>query len=284
MSSFLILGATGIVGSHLGATLAAQGHRVFGATRSPDQASLPQGVEPIGLDLFDPQTFGPALRGVEGVFALSPAGYADAWGAVSPFLQAAIKAPSVRRIVLMTAQGVEYDDTIPLRRLELLLQDSGKEVAFLRPSWFMQNFESYWSQGLKANDALRLPAAEAKVTFVDTRDIAESAAALLTQADDSLLGKGWTITGPEGLDHHQAAGLIAKATGRPITYTPIEDGEAMEMFLSWGMPEDYAGLLVALFGMVRQGAAAHPTEAVERLTGRPARSLKDYTLERAEAL
>ncbi len=283
MSRVLVLGSTGVVGSRVAKELVARGHDVLGATRA-DGAHSVEGVKAVKLDLFDARSFADALDGVELVFALSPSGYADAYAALAPFLEQAANTASVERIILMTAQGVEYDDTIPLRRLELLLEDQDElETAFIRPNWFMQNFVNYWG-GMLKEGTLRLPAADARVAFVDADDIAASAVALLETRDTSLLGQGWSITGPEALTHAEAVEQIAAATGRPIVYEAISDEEALERFQGLGLPLDYAQLLTGLFGVVRQGAAAMSTQDVETLTSQEPGTLERYVAAHAHLL
>ena len=275
MSNVLVLGSTGVVGSRVARQLLSKAHTVLGATRSKGDHAV-AGVRSVHLDLFDEDTFAGALDDVELIFAMSPSGYVDAHAALAPFLTHAAKTDSVRRVVMMTAQGVEYDDTIPLRRVELLLESRDDlEVAFVRPNWFMQNFTQYWG-GMLKQGSLRLPAEDARVAFVDAEDIAASVVALLTTNDESKLGRGWTLTGPEGLTHKEAADLIASATGRAVTYESISDEEAIERFEGLGLPPDYARLLAGLFGVVRQGAAATPTRDVEELTGRSPGTLGRY--------
>lgn len=45
-------------------------------------------------------------------------------------------------LVLQTAIGVDGNDDIPNRKLELLIEDSGAPFVFLRPNWFMDNFHT----------------------------------------------------------------------------------------------------------------------------------------------
>lgn len=279
MSRILVLGATGTVGRPLTARLAQQGHAVRAATRVVEAYN---GLgTPTALDLLDPSSWASALDGVERVFMLAPPGHADQYALLATFVDAL--PASVERVVLMTAQGVEVDDTIPFRLLELHLAASGIDHAVLRPSWFAQNFHTFWGHGVRHADTLALPAAEARVGFIDARDIAASAAAALTR-DDLPSGKAWVLTGPAALTHAEAAVVLSEATGRTIRYQPIDDAAFRAQLAPSGLPTDYIEVLVGLFAAVRAGAASVVHDSVQRLTGEAPRPLEVYARDHAEAL
>lgn len=79
------------------------------------------------------------------------------------------------------------DDSIPYRQLELKVERSGVPFVILRPNWFSDSFHTYWLAGIKQG-VIAVPAAQGKSSFIDVRDIAESAAAALssTKFDGSL--------------------------------------------------------------------------------------------------
>ena len=282
MSHILVLGSTGTVGAHLSHLLVSQGHRVKGATRS-DTAHSVDGVDGVRFDFADPDTFATALKGVDGLFVLSPGGHADAYSLIKPFLDAASQSSSLKRIVTMTAQGVDFSDEIPLRKLELAVEATGKTFVHLRPSWFNQNFHTYWGHGIREYDAITLPAEDAKVAFIDARDIAASAAAALTR-DDIELNRAYVLTGPEALSHGEAAGILSEVLRRDITYTSIDDEAFRAQLQPSGLPQDYIELLVNLFAAVRMGTAAGVVDSVETLTGEPHRTLMHYAKDHSAEL
>jgi uncharacterized protein YbjT (DUF2867 family) len=73
-----------------------------------------------------------------------------------------------------------------------MIEESGIPFTFLRPNDFMQNFVNFYSPTIKSDNALYLPAQDAKVSFVDVRDIAATAVKTLTD-DDKHIGKGYTL-------------------------------------------------------------------------------------------
>ena len=268
--------ATGQIGSVAARTLAARGVAVRGGSRDPQRVTI-DGVQPVRFDFADPSTFGPALDGVTSVFVVAPPGFADVFSIVEPFMRTAVERNL--RIVTMTASGVEYAPESPMRRLELLAERTTGGWAHLRPTWFSQNFQTFWLPGIVAAGTIAVPAADARTAFVDTRDIGDVAAAVL--ADPSISGQALTVTGAQALTYAEAADILAQASGRSVVYTPIDDASFEQGLVSYGVPADYAQLLVILFQAVRAGGAATVTQTVEQLLGRAPRSLQQYAAEHA---
>jgi uncharacterized protein YbjT (DUF2867 family) len=265
----LVLGSTGNVGRRLVELLEAAGETVVAASRTGA----------VRFDYSDPATFGPALQGVDRVFLVTPPGHLAAHELLGPFLDAAL--PVVRKVVLLSADGVQLNDQAPLRQVELRLERSGLPYAILRPNWFMDNFHTFWLAPMRAAGVIPLPAAEARTAFIDARDIAASAAAALQS--DAFDNQAFSLSGPEALTYAEAAEVISRHAGRTITYMPIEDGPFVESLTQAGLPADYSQFLAALFGFVRQGAASAVTDSVQRLTGREPGTLEAYAARHADA-
>jgi uncharacterized protein YbjT (DUF2867 family) len=271
----LVLGATGNVGAPLVAQLVAGGHPVKAASR---HATSVAGAEAVRFDYANPATFDAALDEVSRVFVLAPGGTVDPKPVLMPFLTRAVE----RRIgvVLQTVLGVDADDSIPYRQIELFLERSGTPVVILRPNWFSDNFHTFWLAGIRQG-VIAVPAAEGRSSFIDVRDVAASAAAALTT--DRFDGQAFNLTGPAGLSYGDAAAILSRVAGRSIVYTPIDDEKFVKMLTGAGVPADYASLLAAIYAPVREGWMAVVTDAVQTLTGRAPRSLEEYANDHAAA-
>jgi uncharacterized protein YbjT (DUF2867 family) len=179
----LVTGATGKVGGELVRLLNEKGESVRAATRSPSTAStrLPFLTEAVEFDFDRPETFAPALRGVAKVFLIARPGDNQADKVAIPFIDMA-KKEDIRLIVNLTAMGAERDDSFMLRVVERYVEASGIPYVHLRPNWFMQNFNSGpMLADIRATGGLHLPASDAKLSFIDVRDIAAVGLAALTQ-------------------------------------------------------------------------------------------------------
>ena len=98
----------------------------------------------------------------------------------------------------------------------------------MRPNEFMQGFINFQGTTIKSNNAFYIPAEDAKVSFVDARDIAAVAVKALVDGDQHYK-KTYMITGPEALSFHQAADILSNATGKKIDYLVISDERPEEL-------------------------------------------------------
>lgn len=275
-NKILVLGASGTVGRPLVRALLAKGEAVKAASRS---GAAVEGAKGVRFDFADPASFGPALDGVDRVYLIAPTGVTDVPGLLLPVVEA-ISAHGAK-IVLQSAMGADLSDAHPYRVVERAIEASGRPYVLLRPNWFSDNFHSFWKAGVAAGE-IALPAGEGRTSFIDVRDIAESAASALTS--DRFDGRGFTLTGPEALGYAQAAHVLSEALGRTVGYRAIDDETFVAALVGAGVPEDYAGFLAAIFQPVREGFAAVVTSDVETLSGHAPRSLADYARDNRAAL
>lgn len=264
----LIIGGSGKVGSGIARILKAQGHAVRVTTSKPAT-----NAEQIQVDLATGAGLDAAFAGVERAFFLSPGGFADQYKILAPLIAKA-KAAGLKKVVLMTAVGVENAPDSPLRRAELDLVASGVPFNIIRPQWFMQNFNTFWAHGIQSAGEIRLPTGDGKAAFIDARDISAVAAKLLT--DDARNGEAFAITGPELLDHAQVAKILSDTLGKPVVYHDIDPDELRKTLLGWGVPADYAELLLALLSYVKAGYSAVQNDTVKELLGRDPIDFKTY--------
>ncbi|MBS1166829.1 MAG: NAD(P)H-binding protein [Proteobacteria bacterium] len=273
----LVLGATGHIGRPLVRSLMAAGEAVKAASRGGKPVD---GAEGVVFDVVDPMTFPAAFEGVDRTFVMLPGGYTEAKALLLPVIEAA--ATRGVKVVLLSVFGVDADDSIPYRQAEIALEKSGVRWVVLRPNWFTDNFINYWKPGIDAAGVMALPAADGKSSFIDARDIADSAAAALTT--DRFDGKAFNLTGPEALGYAEAAALISEAIGKPVAYQAVDEDTFVGNLVGAGVPEVYARFLASIFYPVREGWTAAVTDDVRTLTGHPARSVAAWVKENVDVL
>ncbi|MDQ0390710.1 SDR family oxidoreductase [Labrys monachus] len=276
MAKVLVIGATGTVGKHVVEGLLAKGEAVKAASRT----GKPVGdAERVVFEYGKPETFEAAFEGVDRAYVLLASGHVDAKGLLLPLIAAA--AARKVKVVLQSVLGVDADDAIPYRQVEIALETSGTPYVILRPNWFADNFHTFWKPGID-HGQIALPAADGKSSFIDARDIAAGAVAALTSSDFD--GRAFNLTGPEALSYAEAALILSEVIGRPIAYNAIDDATFIGILTGAGVPADYAAFLASIFHPVRAGWTAAVTGDVETLTGRPPRSLRTYATDNASLL
>lgn len=275
-NKILVLGANGNVGQALVPLLLARGEQVKAASRSGQAVA---GAEGVVFDYARPETFATAFDGVDRAYVMLPTGYVNVCAQLLPVIEAA--AARRVKVVLQSVLGVDADDTIPYRQVEIALEKSGTPHVILRPNWFADNFHTFWKAGID-HGCIALPAAGGKSSFIDVRDIAASAAAALGSA--RFDGRAFNLTGPEALSYAEAAALLSRVLGKPVEYQAIDDAAFIAALTGAGVPQDYAAFLASIFHPVREGWTAVLSPDVETLTGEPSRSLETYARDHAQAL
>ncbi len=261
----LITGATGKTGSRVAALLEAAGRPVRLGSRS---AAIP-------FDWTDRSTWAPALAGVDFVYlAFQPdLAVPGAPDVIRAFTATAVAA-GVRSVVLLSGRGEPE-----ALECEQIVRDSGLTWTIVRCSFFAQNF----SEGAFVDDvvagAVALPNGDVPEPFVHADDIAEVAAAALT--DPRHGGEVYELTGPRALTFADAVGEIAAATGREIAFIPVSRPEFVAALGEYQVPQDVISLLDYLFGTILDGRNSATADGVRRALGREPRDFTEYAKETA---
>lgn len=269
-----VYGATGNVSAPLTDKLLAAGHTVVAGTRHPEKMAPRPGLVPVKVESQKPQEGVAALNGADAAFLIGPPLVADSFSAIAPFIEQAKKL-GLKKVVLMTAWGVEFaPPEVPLRKLELLLESSGLSYNILRPNWFMQNFHSFWIGGILSDQAIYFPGGSARASFVDARDISAVAYELLVS--DKFANRAFMVSGPESLNHDDAAARISAATGKTIVYRDVTAEAFKDSLLKAGLPADYVGILGNIAQTLKDGHAAAVSDDVKLVTGKDPISFAQY--------
>ena len=268
MSTILVIGANGTVGSALVPLLTARGHRVVAAT-----SRQPAGSHQVQVDLATGHGLSTAFTGIDAAFLMSPPGHTNQDVLLGRAIDAA-RAQGVGKVVLMTAMGANADPNGPMRKAELHLAASGMAFNIIRPNWFMQNFHTFWLHGIVHHGAILLPVGTAKGSFIDARDIAAVAGELLSSSRHD--GQEFDLTGSEALDHHEVAKILTQVAGRTISYQEITPEAMLQGLLGAGLPRPYAEFLIVILGYFKAGYAERTTDAVAQITGTAPRRFAAY--------
>jgi uncharacterized protein YbjT (DUF2867 family) len=261
----LVLGGTGKTGRRVAERLMARG--------VPTRIGSRSGRPPF--DWEDRSTWAPVLEGVRAAYVtyypdLAVPGSVEAVGS---FAELAVHS-GARRLVLLAGRGEPEAEAA-----EGAVRESGAELTVVRSAFFAQNFsEDYWRDFILSGE-VALPAGDVPEPFVDADDIADVAAAALT--DDRHIGQTYELTGPRLLTFAEAVDEIGRATGREIHYVPISIEDFAAAAAAEGLPSDVVDLLTYVFSEVLDGRNAHVADGVQRALGREPRDFSDYARDAA---
>ncbi|PSK98673.1 uncharacterized protein YbjT (DUF2867 family) [Haloactinopolyspora alba] len=271
----LVTGATGKTGRHLVPQLLDAGTDVRAMVRNPVTAQLPAGVDVVRGDLTEPDTLHAALDGVDSVFLLWPMFSAEGAPAVVDAI-----ARHARRVVYLSAMadagGARPDGF--WGRIEELIEAAGLEWTFLRAGGFAGNTFG-WAEQIRTEGVVRWPYGAAARSLIHEADIAAVAAATLTT--DGHAGRSYALTGPEAVTQAEQVRIIGEAVGRTVRWDEPTPAEAREMLLSqWGDSGYVDAALDAWAAMVERPEPV--TTAVQDVTGRPARTFRQWAVDHAD--
>jgi uncharacterized protein YbjT (DUF2867 family) len=275
--TILITGATGNVSSGIIARLKGSAHRVWALVRNPEKAEelKRQGVEVRVGDLEKPWTLASTFAGADTVWILAPPG-PRAPEQCSNALWAA-KQAGARHVVRLSAFGAAHTAPTINSRLHALsdaeLAASGLPFTILKPHYFMQNLLMA-APGVAQQGAMYLALADGNMGIIDSRDVSDFAAHVLTSTGHE--GKTYTLTGPASLSMHQVAAALGEAIGKAVKYVPITLEAQRQSLLQMGMDEWMANLLWDYSAAYSANWGSLVTDDFQRVTGRAPRSIAQF--------
>lgn len=285
--SILVTGSTGTIGTQVVNQLQGRGLDVRALTRSPQTATLPSGVMPVGGDLADMDTVRAALDGVSTLFLLVP-NVADELTQAMLTLTVAREA-RVRGIVYLSVQKSDTYADVPhfagKRTVERMIEALDIPTTILRPAYFIQN-DVRLKDLLMKFGVYGMPIGSKGVSMVDIRDIGEAAARELVRREQSatpLAREIFTIAGPDALAGNGIAAIWSDVLGRTIRYGG-DDLIAMEQRLKTTMPAWHALDLRLMVERYQTDGAVATAEELSRLTallGHPPRSYRNFAADAA---
>ncbi|SMD07833.1 SDR family oxidoreductase [Lentzea albidocapillata] len=275
----VVTGATGNIGRPLTRALAESGEQVTAVSRNA--AEVPDGVRHVQADLADARSLEPALDGAKALFLLL-SGDLHAADASPADIIVQAKANGVRRIVLLSTLGVvtrPFGTTrVAMRELEDVVRNSGLDWSILQPGGFASN-ALWWAESVRANRMVAAPFGDTGVPILDPADIAEVAAACLT--DDRHNGAVYELTGPEVITPREQTAAIAGALGEPVRFHELTRAEAkagMEQLMPGELADDTLDIL--------SSPTPHELRVspdVQAVLGRAPRSFADWAARNVEA-
>lgn len=236
---FIVTGGTGRIGTAFVHAMTSRGHHVRVGTRRPQGASArlrarfgPGRAEPVALPVDDPQALDAAFQGCVGMLLIAPFGDdMDAFHAT--MVEAAARA-DLKHIVKVSVTGARSPDSDPPPgrfpsihwRGEELVRGSGIASTMIRPTIFAQHFMGLSSVLFRqGDDAFHLPTGDTGVAWLDCRDIAECAAAILSSEEKrrEFAGEAFELTGPQSVTAADIEDILTLVSGRDIVHVDGED-------------------------------------------------------------
>lgn len=278
-----VTGASGAVGGRVAKRLVRAGVPVRLLGRDPSRLpDLPGAVAAPPASYGDGVAMRRALAGAHTLFLVSAHESPDRVREHTTAVDAAVAA-GVERIVYVSFLGAAPGATFTFARdhwhTEAHIRVSEARYTFLRDSWYLAGIPAMTG----SDGVLRGPGGDGRVAAVAHEDIADAATAVLladTESQDNRHdGVTYDLTGPEAFTLAEAAEELSRATGRTITYHPETREEAYASRARYGAADWEVAGWVTSYEAIATGEMATVSDAVRRLTGRPAQNLATYLRE-----
>lgn len=272
-STVVVTGATGRLGGRVARRLAERDVPQRLLVRSPERAPKLPGATPVRGSYDDHEAVVQGLTGAETVLMVSASESADRLSQHRTFVDAAVEA-GVRHLVYISFFGAAPDAVFTLARdhfhTEEHIRATGLAYTFLRDNIYADFVPDLTG----ADGVIRGPAGQGRAAFVAQDDIADAATAILIRPAEHA-GEVYDLTGPESLSLAEAAAVLSEVQGHSVTYHPETVEEAYASRASYGAPPWQLDAWVSTYTAIAAGQLDGVSDAVPRLTGRPATSVAD---------
>ena len=294
-------GASGRYGRLATEKLVAQGRArdLILITRTPARLAdcAQAGCEVRYGDFDRPESLRAALRGADKLMLISGTRVGARVRQHRAAIDAAVAA-DVRHIVYTSFANVEPANpaivTIDHRETEILIRASGLAFTFLRDAHYADAMILNAGPGFIASGVWLTSTQGGREAMVWREDCVDCAVAVMTQ--DGHENEVYPVTGPNRESFAEVAAMLAEVTGRPIRMVETDDAGMYAHFDALGIPREpvddqtVAGIpwnsddMVSFERAIREGFLDVCTDDVRRLTGRPARSVRELIEANADFL
>jgi NAD(P)H dehydrogenase (quinone) len=273
----VVSGSTGRLGGRVARRLAGAGVPQRLLVRDPARAPRLPGAEVVAADYGDAVALRSALAGASTVLMVSASESPDRVDRHRTFADAAAAA-GVRHLLYTSFLNAAPDATFTLARdhwaTEEHIRGLGLPFTFLRDGLYADFLPMMAGE----DGVIRGPAGDGRVSVVAQDDIADAAAAVLRDPG-AHAGATYDLTGPAALTFAEMAAIVTEVTGRPVRFENETLDQAYASRAGYGAPDWQVDAWVSTYTAAAAGELDTVGGDVERLTGRPARSLADLLRE-----
>lgn len=295
MSTVIVFGPTGSVGSFVARTAQQLGAKVFLAMRDTTKAipGLTPDAEKAGefervqADLTQPDTVTAAVQssGAKRAFIYRANGMPDHMRSTLN----ALKSAGINFVVFLSSytiagdpRDVKPDDMIPFihAQIEINLDEvfGADHYVAIRPGGFATNLLRF-KDGI-ASGEMKMFGPMFKMDFVTPIDMGQVSGTVLVQGPKNNQQKVY-VYGPQIRPQKEGVQVIANAMGKEIKFLPVTPDEAIEQFMASGVPKPVALYMVDKLGNsnTEDAERAHYSTGVENVQlylGRPATTLEAW--------
>jgi uncharacterized protein YbjT (DUF2867 family) len=282
--SIVITTPTGNIGRRALQQLLEAGADVSVIVRQPEKLSesIRNRVKVHQGSLTDVDLVTKAFKGAKAALWVTPpdythpdvAAYHSELGALAA---TAIKESGIPYVVNVSSAGAQLENAGPVSGLGVIerqMNEVAKNIAHLRPGFFMENFLQQ-IEPIKNEGAIYEPLpGDLSYPIVATQDIGDAAARLLLETNWSgHQTRG--LHGPADLTFASATKILSDSIGKPVKYVQITPDQAYQAFLGIGASPGFAKALVEMYQTLSKPGAIKESRTPETTTPTTMREWSD---------
>jgi uncharacterized protein YbjT (DUF2867 family) len=285
----LITGAAGNLGSTSRETiriLLEQGRSVRAMVRTLDERAeslRAMGAEIVVADMLDILAVRAAMQGCAVVYfnmSISPS-YLEAATNMAVVAKSLGVTAFVNLAQMTLSQMSDTETTTSTQQrqhwlAEQMLRWSGLPVVYLRPTAFFDGlFLTLAANGIREENAIKLPFGDGKTSPIAGTDVGAAAAAVLANPSPHI-GKIYELTGPASLSLTDIAREFSAGLGRPIRYVSVPPQIWEDKLREAGVPPHLLNHLLTMGALHRENRYDRLTSTFQQLVGRAPISAEQY--------
>lgn len=276
---YIILGATGHVGSSVALTLLSQGQPVTIVTHDPNKAAewRQKGAAVAIADVLDSEQLRSVFRQGQRLFVLNPPAPASSDTAreerksVASIL-AALTGSGIKKIVAQSTYGAQPGDRVGdlgvLYELEQGLAQTGIPTSVIRAAYYMSNWDTALTTAQQQGKVYSLYPPDFQLPMVAPQDLGQQAARRL---GEPIRETGlYYVEGPQPYSAADVAAAFAVALDKPVEAIQIPPAEWIPALQTLGFSRPGAESMAAMTAITLQKSDEVPAAPVRGKTTLPA--------------
>lgn len=286
---YVIMGATGNIGSKLANILLDKGEKVKVIGRSAERLKpfVDHGAEAAVGDVSDVGFLTNVFKGADAVFALIPPVYTandfrGYYNEIGANIVKSIQESGVKHVLFLSSHGAHLPEkTGPVKGLYDVEQKLNKlddvNVLHLRPTYFMENLLA--NVGMIKNMGMNGGTIKGDVKFamIATKDIAPVAADHLLKRDFS--GKTvHELLGERDISMDEVTKVFGEKIGKPdLEYVQFSAEDAKKGMMDFGLSDDVSDEMIELNQAINDGIfAVNQPRTAKNTTGTSIEEFADF--------
>ena len=274
-----VTGASGHLGRLVVEALIARNtptNRIVAVVRDPQKVAdfASRGVEVRRADYAQKDSLEAAFKGVECLLLVSSNEVNQRLTQHENVINAARKSGVnfLAYTSILKADASEMLLAADHKATEQIIRESGIAFAFLRNSWYFENYTDQFASILE-HGAVFGSAGQGRVSAASRADYAKAAAIVLTSENHE--NKVYELGGDNAFTLEELAAEISKKTKREILYRDLPVEQYAQAIIGAGFPEPVARVLADADLGIKRGDLLVNSGDLRRLTNRPTTTLAE---------